>query len=450
MELFKYPGVGRSGHFCKGHYLFCNFGYQYLACKPIDKPDDPLLGLPVMSCYACEHFARRFLTTLHQWKNPLDIICRLMRYMLCDEYSLSRFNEAQAIDYLVERLLNRDLLIFEMDEPKITYSGYGEYEPGSSKNNRLILEEVSLREEVSSGESSRKVAATPANNDSASSSVRPGNYRVSTEFVNKEPTSLEEVRQRLEQARERLITTGEYKPKYSQEELEALVVQGILSARFLVTLQEKEAGDNPVGFKRGSGRTTTWTTTFDQMENGDTDPRLLNDLNGMSWDEEAEWEIIILDREKYFEQGSGLTFIPTYENTAALGGNEFSDEFSKEVLQMVMSPEYSRKYADAISDYKAKGGQLYNPQQIKKYAATRFIQVDERNAFKARHTYTVELGTNEHFSGDGLTKTTGESGYLAKGQHGALEIIIFEKSPKTMDELEADGAILRIPAKPIT
>ncbi|WDE03280.1 hypothetical protein SG34_017970 [Thalassomonas viridans] len=68
MELFKYPGVGRSGHFCKGHYLFCNFGYQYLACKAIDKPDDPLLGLPMMQCYACEHYARLFLTTLHQWK----------------------------------------------------------------------------------------------------------------------------------------------------------------------------------------------------------------------------------------------------------------------------------------------------------------------------------------------------------------------------------------------
>ena len=142
MELFKYPGVGRSGHFCKGHYLFCNFGYQYLACKAIDKPDDPLLGLPMMQCYACEHYARLFLTTLHQWKNPLDIISRLMCYLLGDAHSLSRFSEAQAIDYLVASLLSRDLLIFEMDEPRMTYSGHWGSETktsGTAKNNNLVL-----------------------------------------------------------------------------------------------------------------------------------------------------------------------------------------------------------------------------------------------------------------------------------------------------------------------
>ncbi|WDE12320.1 Mbeg1-like protein [Thalassomonas haliotis] len=142
MDLFKYPGVGRSGHFCKGHYLFCNFGYQYLACKVIDKPDDPLLGLPMMQCYASEDYARLFLTTLHQWKNPLDIISRLMCYLLGDAHSLSRFNEAQAIDYLVVRMLNRDLLIFEMDEPRMTHSGHRESEASISntaKNTALVL-----------------------------------------------------------------------------------------------------------------------------------------------------------------------------------------------------------------------------------------------------------------------------------------------------------------------
>ncbi|WDE01192.1 hypothetical protein [Thalassomonas actiniarum] len=124
MDLLKYPGVGRSGHFCKGHYLYCNFGYQYLACKAADKPDDPLLGLPMMQCYADKYYARQFLMTLHQWKNPLDIISRLMSYLLGDEQSLSRFSEAQAIRYLVDSLLNRDLLVFEMDEPRMTYSGH--------------------------------------------------------------------------------------------------------------------------------------------------------------------------------------------------------------------------------------------------------------------------------------------------------------------------------------
>lgn len=61
----------------------------------------------------------------------------------------------------------------------------------------------------------------------------------------------------------------------------------------------------------------------------------------------------------------------------------------------------------------------------------------------------MEIGTNEHFSGDGLTKSTGDSGYLPKGQHGTLETITFEKNPATIAELEKSGAILRVPAKPI-
>ncbi|WDE06296.1 DUF2974 domain-containing protein [Thalassomonas viridans] len=167
MDLFKYPGVGRSGHFCKGHYLFCNFGYQYLVCKPIDKPDDPLLGLPMMQCYSCEHYARLFLTTLHQWKNPLDIISRLMCYLLGDAHSLSRFNEAQAIDYLVDSLLNRDLLIFEMDEPKMTYSGHWDSEASISDtatNSTLVLNQE---------EAPKSAAATTQKTVSSSKPTQP-------------------------------------------------------------------------------------------------------------------------------------------------------------------------------------------------------------------------------------------------------------------------------------
>ncbi|WDE13892.1 hypothetical protein H3N35_10865 [Thalassomonas haliotis] len=77
-----------------------------------------------MGCYASEDYARDFLTSLHQWKNPLDIISQLMCYLLGDKHSLSRFNEEQAIDYLVDSLLNKDLLIFEVDEPRMTFSGH--------------------------------------------------------------------------------------------------------------------------------------------------------------------------------------------------------------------------------------------------------------------------------------------------------------------------------------
>ncbi|WP_044831489.1 hypothetical protein [Thalassomonas actiniarum] len=326
------------------------------------------------------------------------------------------------------------------------------------------MEEGSGQGVSQSAKASKQTATNSSEiSDSGSSNAQAGDARVKTEPGNKElaarasseapvaaePTSLEEVKQRLEQARERLIATGEYQPKYSQAELEALVAQDRITSRFVVTLQKTKTGEQPVGFKRDSGRTTTWITTFDQMENGDTDPKLFNDLNGMTWDDKAEWEIIIIDQGEYFKEDGALAFIPTYENTAALGQKEFAEDFSEENLQGVMTPEYSQQYARVISEYKADGGDPYLKNKVREFASFKFTDDNDYDAFMARHKYTTEVGTNEHFSGDGLTKTKGESGYLAKGQHGTLETIIFEKSPETMDELEARGAILRISAKVI-
>src|SRR5690606_8745389 len=141
-----------------------------------------------------------------------------------------------------------------------------------------------------------------------------------------------------------LETTGKYEPKYTQAELEHMVQQGTLNERYVVTLQKKKAPDGTMGYKRDSGRTTTWTTTIDQMEKADTDPKLLCDLNGMRYDPDAEWEIMIIDQGKYYQQDGGLTFIPNFENTAKLGKTEFEKEFSAEQIDRVMSPEYSKEY----------------------------------------------------------------------------------------------------------
>jgi hypothetical protein len=123
---------------------------------------------------------------------------------------------------------------------------------------------------------------------------------------------------------------------------------------------------------------------------------------------------------------------------------------SAEQIERVMSPEYSKVYAKYMKAYKAGGDSLYTRDEIQKYANKIFRNDPQAKADSlARHEFTMEIGTNEYFSGDGLTKTTGASGYLQKGVHGTLETITFEKNPATIAELEEAGAIMRIPAKPI-
>ncbi|MCJ8320811.1 MAG: phage late control D family protein [Colwellia sp.] len=262
--------------------------------------------------------------------------------------------------------------------------------------------------------------------------------------------NFDEIQSALAASRRQLIKTGKYQSKYTPTEMEYLVQQGKLEERYVVTLQKKKSSDNVVGFKRDSSRTTTWTTTVDQLENADSDPKLISDLNGMHYDPKAEYELIIIDQGKYYQTDGGLTFIPTYKNTAKLGKAEFTKDFSPEQIDHVMSPEYSKEYSNLMDEYKAKGLNPYSKDDIKDYIDDKFINNPEgKSNFKARHEFTLEIGTNEHFSGDGLTKTNGESGFLLKGQHGTLETITFEKSPATIAELEAKGAIIRLPAKPI-
>lgn len=232
--------------------------------------------------------------------------------------------------------------------------------------------------------------------------------------------------------------------------MEHLVKQGKLEEQFVVTLQKKKSGDDTVGYMRESKRTTTWTTTVDQLEEADSDPKLISDLNGMHYDPKAEYELIIIDQGKYYQSDGGLTFIPTYENTAKLGKTEFVKDFSSKQIDHVMSPEYSKEYAKLMGEYKSKGFDPFSKDDFQEYADSKFTNDPEGYSdFKARHEFTREVGTNEYFSGDGLTKTNGESGFVKKGQHGTLETITFEKNPATIAELEAQGAIMRLPAKPI-
>lgn len=114
MTEYNYPGVGRSGSFCKGYYLVCNFGYHYLACKPEDKPDDPLLNSPLITLWTCATYGEQFLLNLHDWKNSRDIISQLFCYLTNDDKSQGAQTKAEAIAFVSDQLVHRQLLIIPL------------------------------------------------------------------------------------------------------------------------------------------------------------------------------------------------------------------------------------------------------------------------------------------------------------------------------------------------
>lgn len=89
------------------------------------------------------------------------------------------------------------------------------------------------------------------------------------------PQSLDDCAEKLKAARERLNLQG-YQPKYTDEQQLAKVQTNEVSQeRFLVSFQSKNTNpDAKLAFQRESGLVPVWATSFDQLENADTDPQL--------------------------------------------------------------------------------------------------------------------------------------------------------------------------------
>src|SRR5690606_12494161 len=109
--------------------------------------------------------------------------------------------------------------------------------------------------------------------------------------------SLQECETRLADARKRLEAHG-YQPKYSDEEIRTLAQKGELDDRFIVRFTKTSyAGDTDrLGRQNPDGSTRTWVTTFNQLENADTDPETIAAVLGVDdYDPNADYTLIVVD-----------------------------------------------------------------------------------------------------------------------------------------------------------
>ncbi len=277
-----------------------------------------------------------------------------------------------------------------------------------------------------------------------------------------EPTSFAECEQRLEAARLRIDRHG-FQPKYSDAQLMAMDPVQPVTDRFMVHVREKPNPGDPqeqvIGYRRTSGRTTSWTAPFDQVEDADKDAKLLTQKLAMdSYSPDDEYEMFIIDTQTPVPMtgvpgaegaatGQPYVFVPTRASVTALGKQEFADKFSDEVLEQAMSEEYAGEYArlseQLDQQIAAKGHPKHMRFNQKTYEAFADEQIgggEQQELFLARHTYTCELGTNPDFLGNGLTKQIGKPGK----QYGAQETLTFEKNPPTVAQRERAGNVKRV------
>lgn len=265
------------------------------------------------------------------------------------------------------------------------------------------------------------------------------------EQTNQPAQSLEECEQRLAAARERLEVHG-YQAKYSDEELLKLADKGELDDRFIVRFTEsKYAGDTAfLGRQDADGSVKFWSTTFNQLENADTDPQTICAVLGIpNYDPAKSYSLVVVDTQAA-GAGQSLSIVPTHKKLGEFAINEVK-RLDPERVKEVMTPEYNKVYAEHIAMFNSANLNIKDDENIQKYANKIFALDKDKRQFETRARLHQELGANEYFRGDGTT----ENLLPGKQQCGVMETFTYDKNPQTLSFLEKSNSAKRIAAKPL-
>lgn len=197
----------------------------------------------------------------------------------------------------------------------------------------------------------------------------------------------------------------------------------------------------PMRGTSGSGA-KYWSTSFDQLEDADTDARLIAEKLGLDYAPNTEYALIVIDTEKAAPL-TGVKSVPaTFDKVSEFANRELPDKFPKEFTDTAMTPEFQEQYA---RHYQAAvdSGALENKWSTKvsdfdDYLATTNLSEPEKEMLRSRMKMQGTVGNNQYYEGNGLTRDKiADSG----NQYGAVETLNFERQPVNLQQLEEAGAI---------
>lgn len=254
-----------------------------------------------------------------------------------------------------------------------------------------------------------------------------------------EPKSLDDCEQKLVEARIKLEKDG-YKPKYSdREQLEKVQNNSVANERFLVSFQTKNTDPNSkLAFQRESGLAPIWSTSFDQLENADSDPELIAKVLGTTYDPKKDYVLHIVDRGEDLTGFGQNTLVPTWDNMQAPVQKYLGGKHDPEILAEVITPEYQQRYAKDIEAFHSLGLNEFKETDAELFSNTLTDQKQE--SFLARHNVRTEIGANSEFTGNGLTQSREGS-----TQYGVVETLTLENNPPPISKM---GNVKTVTLKP--
>ncbi|MFD1216263.1 hypothetical protein [Microbulbifer celer] len=264
------------------------------------------------------------------------------------------------------------------------------------------------------------------------------------------PASLDDAVERLNSMKKEIARNG-YQPKYSDAELKAMVEAGDVSKeRYQVRFMESRyltfnGGPGLLGAPMrgvsGSGA-KYWSTSFDQLEDADTDVRVISEKLGLDYDPKNKYALIVIDAEKAAPL-TGVKSVPaTFDNVSEFANMELPDKFPKEFTDAAMTPEfqdlYTRHYQAAVDGGFLKNSWSTDTKRFGEYLDTTDLSLEDMELLKQRMEMQSKVGNNQYYEGNGLTRDN-----IAESDNnfGAVETLNFERKPVNLQQLEEAGAI---------
>ena len=272
------------------------------------------------------------------------------------------------------------------------------------------------------------------------------------------PDSLDDASDRLESMGEVIEKDG-YQAKYSDEELLNQAQQGdVAKERFHVRFMDKSymwaygsADKSPANLTGSLGREMQgatgkgpkyWSTTFDQIEDADTDPKLISEKLGLDYEPDKEFVLIIIDTEKAQPLTGVDSVAATFENVSGFSNRELPDEFPKEFTDEVMNEEFQAKYAEhyqkAVDSGDLEHQWSTNTKKFSQHLDTTELSESDKSLMLKRMDMHREIGNNQLYEGNGLTKNTMNN---CDSSYGAVETLNFERKQANLQQLKQSNAI---------
>ena len=252
------------------------------------------------------------------------------------------------------------------------------------------------------------------------------------------PTSFDEAKAYLSDARAAIIANGKPPPpKYTHAQLRQIAEDGFGDEKYIVRLVEephlhRNGPNNGTLGKEGAAGVQIWSTSFDQIAHLDSDPKLITEALGVNYKPDAKYKLAIVDQGQAVKHAGAETIVPTFENLTKMIQTKLPNKVENpQLVKEVMTPAYSREYEGLV---RGMPEAAWNNLQIRNaYLRKAGLGPDGFKKFNTRISVQNNTGANEHYTGNGLTKTTSSS--PKKPVYSAVELFSLHKNPKSFRQM---------------